>query len=183
MKKAVVKKPRVSSAKVHKYSDDKPKLADAVITQKEISSVTMTEDEGAKIDPYKSIPDSRTSEISEDASPGISTTITKSSPAVKSLVIRAQADLAIGRTNSAESKIERGLRIEPQNPKLWHLLSQAHYDQTDYQQAITMAKKSIRYSNDDELVAKNWALIKKAGLQSGDTIVVKEANDYIKLNP
>jgi len=98
-------------------------------------------------------------------------------------MIRARADLAIGRTQSAVSKLERGLRIESQNPNIWHLLAKVHFEQSDHQQAITMAKKSIRYANDDELIGKNWELIKKAGEKSGDTIAIKEALDYLKVNP
>ena len=186
-KKVITRKPRVSTAKVRKYSIDKPKAADAVITQKEIAAVISNEDETQYIDPYASIPDSRSAVVTGAVSAkGTSKPIAveiQSSPAVKSLIIRAQADLAVGRVSSAVSHLERGLRIESTNPKLWHLLAKAHYDETSYQQAISMAKKSIRYSNDDSLIAKNWALIKKSGLKSGDTTVVKEANNYIKLNP
>ncbi len=167
---------------VQKYGVSSPDLNDSVITQKDVATVTQESiienaRNSARVDddPYAAIPESKTTETV--------TTQTGSSPAVKSLLIRAQADLAIGRSESAISKLERGLRIESQNPKLWNVLAQAHYDQSDYQQAISMSKKSIRYSNDDDLIAKNWALIKKAGLKSGDTTVVKEAINYFKINP
>ena len=35
--------------------------------------------------------------------------------------------------------------------------------QSDYQQTISMAKKSIRYSGDDAFIAQNWELVKQAG--------------------
>lgn len=176
-----------SSAKIRKYSV----TTSSVITQKEIAAVVSQETlkERAKqkaivdIDPYASIPENNTSVVSSIENKKPITTGEQSSPAVKSLLIQAQADLAIGRSASAVSKLERGLRIESQNSKLWGLLAKAHYEQADYQQAISMSKKSIRYSSDDELISKNWALIKKAGLKSGDTTVVKEAINYIKLNP
>lgn len=185
LKTVIVRKQKISSAKVHKYSVNKPKASDAVITQKEIAAViTNTEDDRGNIDPFAAIPDdSRSKVISNRGTLKPVVEATESSPAVKSLIIRAQADLAVGRINSAVSHLERGLRIESTNPKLWSLLAQAHYDETSYQQSISMAKKAIRYANDDSLIAKNWALIKKAGLQSNDTMVVKEANNYIKLNP
>ena len=107
----------------------------------------------------------------------------QSSTALKTLLLKARADLAVGNSQSAITSLERGLRIESQNPQAWHLLAQAHYDQSNYQQSISMAKKSIRYSADSELTGKNWALIKKAGERSGDTVVVKEALNYFKLNP
>lgn len=184
--KAVVKKPSTSSASVRRYSVNNSKVKDVVITQKDIDSVRSNSDDEAgttRFDPYASIPDNSASVVMDDGVSKPSTENVNDSPAVKSLLIRAQADLAIGRTSSAVSKLERALRIESQNAKLWGLLAKAHYDQSDYRQAITMAKKSIRYSNDETQIGKNWALIKKAGLQSSDTTVVKEANDYIKFNP
>ncbi|KAG1663489.1 putative ATP-dependent DNA helicase YoaA [Nymphon striatum] len=81
-------------------------------------------------------------------------------------MVGARADIALGKNSAAVSKLERGLRIESQNPELWHLLSKANYSDNNYQQSINMAKKSIRYSNDDNLIAQNWALIKKAGEKS-----------------
>jgi len=107
----------------------------------------------------------------------------ESSLAVKTLLVKARADLAIGRTSSAIDKLERGLRIEPQNSLLWYQLAKANYDKESYTQTISMAKKSIRNTDRDYIIAKNWMLIKKAGLKSGDTIVVKEAIDYFKINP
>ena len=37
-----------------------------------------------------------------------------------------------------------------------------------------MAKKSIRYSADDKLIAQNWTLIQKSGEKSDDAIAIKE---------
>jgi len=136
------------------------------------------------IDPYASIPEDSSQKRSAKVTAVEVKSITyKTSPAVKSLMMRARADLAIGNSLSAISKLERGLRIESQNPKIWYLLAKAQYDQSNHQQAITMAKKSIRYSNDDKLVSQNWKLIQKAGEKSDDTIAIKEALDYFKVNP
>ena len=190
--KVAVSKPRVATARVSKYSQSassKSQITSIVTLKRKdtltsnVSNVESMEQNNEQIDPYASIPDSGINEVSTSTTQKPIATREEGSPAVKSLLIRAQADLSIGQTTSAVSKLERALRIEPQNAKLWNLLATAHYDQSDYQQSITMAKKSIRYSGDDDLIAKNWALIKKSGLQSGDTIVVKEANNYIKLNP
>lgn len=185
-KKVVVKKPLVSSASVRRYSVKKPKVKDIVITQKDINSVLLksgVDVENPRFDPYAAIPDSSSSVVLDGGISKPSPETIDELPAVKSLLIRAQADLAIGRTSSAVSKLERALRIDSRNAKLWSLLAKAHYDQSEYPQAISMAKKSIRYSNNETLIGRNWALIKKAGLQSSDTIVVEEANNYIKLNP
>jgi len=107
----------------------------------------------------------------------------ETSSAVKTLLLKARADITLGRPTAAISKLERGLRIEPSNPLLWYQLARANYSKKKYTQAISMAKKSIQNTNRDYIIAKNWMLIKKAGLKSGDTVVVKEAIDYFKINP
>jgi len=132
------------------------------------------------IDPYASIPESGTA---SNRTPKPDAPSSTTSPAVKSLMVSARADIALGKSRSAISKLERGLRIDSQNSDLWHLLAKAHYSASDYQQTISMAKKSIRYSNKDELIDENWKLIKKAGEKSGDATAVKEALDYAKVNP
>lgn len=159
-----------------------------------------------EIDPYANIPESNTTKSATTSKPtivksGSSSTSSNSpslstvkpsvappaervsSPAVKTLLIKARADLVIGRFTSAIEKLERGLRIEPRNADLWYQLAKSHYAKKDYSQTVSMAKKSIQNTNRDYVIAKNWMLIKKAGLKSGDTVVVKEATDYFKINP
>lgn len=157
------------------------------IEAKELLQKQAKESATVDIDPYAAVPENSTKNNAakiETTKPEMASNSTiNSSPAVKSLMIGARADIALGKTSSAVSKLERGLRIESQNPELWHLLSKAHYLDSDYTQSITMAKKSIRYSNDDNLIAQNWALIKKSGEKSGNATAIKEALDYIKLNP
>ncbi len=135
------------------------------------------------LDPYAAVPENKTVKIETDKSEVTTSKVSNSSPAVKSLMVGARADIAMGKNSSAVSKLERGLRIESQNPELWHLLSKANYSDSNYEQSINMAKKSNRYSNNDNLIAQNWALIKKAGEKSGNATAIKEALDYIKLNP
>lgn len=135
------------------------------------------------IDPYASIPDSR----SVNTKPDIRTTNTakpsRMSPAVRSLMVAARADIAVGRSNAAISKLERGLRIDSSNSQLWHFLAKAHYGNSAYEQTINMAKKSNSYAGDQKLIAENWKLIKKAGERSGNAPAIKAALDYEKLNP
>ncbi len=152
---------------------------DVVAVDPEIQRMENKKRVTVDIDPYATIPENSSSRgITPPAPP-----VFKSSSAVKSLMMHARADLVVGNTQSAITKLERGLRIESQNPNIWHLLAKAHYDQSDYQQSITMAKKSIRYAGNDDLIGKNWKLIQKAGKKSDDTIVLKEALDYFKVNP
>ena len=160
------------------------------IEAKELLQKQAKESATVDIDPYAAVPESSTNSTNNKVAtvvitnPDVASNSTiNSSPAVKSLMVGARADLALGKNRSAVSKLERGLRIEAQNPELWHLLSKVHYSDNDFTQSITMAKKSIRYSNNDNLIAQNWALIKKAGEKSGNATAIKEALDYIKLNP
>ena len=135
------------------------------------------------LDPYATVPENNAAKV-ESIKPKVETNnASSSSPAIKSLMVGARADIALGKNSSAVSKLERGLRIESQNPELWHLLSKANYSDNNYEQSINMAKKSNRYSNNDQLIAQNWSLIKKAGEKSGNATAIKEALDYIKLNP
>ena len=199
---------KVYQPKVHKYTPSK--ATNTVITQKEVASVIEEQEEQeqeeeakksaeVEIDPYAEIPEngpvpepvvSESTDKTTSPKPMLGTikppkqasVPLESSSAVKTLLLKARADLATGRTSAAIDKLERGLRIEPQNSDLWYQLANAQYDQDNYTQAITMAKKSIRYTNRDYMIAKNWMLIKQAGLKSGDTVVVKEAIDYFKIN-
>ncbi len=137
------------------------------------------------IDPYANIPDSSTNKSISTAPNPVSSkpTSAASSPAVKTLMNSARADIAIGRSRSAISKLERGLRIEPQNGQLWHMLAKAHYSNSAYLHSISIAKKSNSNTDDDVLIKQNWQLIKKAGERSGNASAIKEALDYMKLNP
>lgn len=148
-----------------------------VAVEDPIIGMTVKEQAILDIDPYASIPETSTTAVPAKSIGR------QASPAVKSLMMQARADLAVGRTQSAVSKLERGLRIESQNPNIWHLLAKAQFGQSNHQQAITMAKKSIRYSGDDDLISQNWKLIQKAGEKSDDAIAIKEALDYFKVNP
>lgn len=140
------------------------------------------------IDPYATIPESSASQKAVSA-PAISSSKTTvpsantSSPAVKTLMTSARADIALGRSRSAVSKLERGLRIEPQNAQLWHMLANAHYSNSAYLHSISIAKKSNANTNNSDLINENWKLIKLAGERSGNASAIKEALDYMKVNP
>ena len=184
-KKIPAKVVRPYEAQVNRYNDSKPEVR--ILTNKEQEAFNKAlanlekERREVKGDPYSSIPDGSVSSIVTSGTP--SSPVIKSSSAVNSLMVQAQAEMLIGKHQSAESKLERGLRIEPENSKLWALLAKAHYAQGNYTQSIDMARKAIRFSRDDDFIAKHWRLVKKAGEKSGDTGAVKDALDYIKVNP
>lgn len=138
------------------------------------------------IDPYAAIPENSSS---NKPVPSISTatlpvpSTRSASPAVKSLMTSARADIALGRSRSAISKLERGLRIEPENAQLWHMLARSHYSNSAFLHSISIAKKSNSLTNNNDLIAENWKLIKQAGERSGNASAIKEALDYMKVNP
>ncbi len=88
--------------------------------------------------------------------------------AVAGLMDRARADLASGRLANAAASLERALRIEPRNPRLWHELARVRMSQGDYAQAENLAARSNTWvGNDSELRAANVRLITQARTAQG----------------
>jgi cytochrome c-type biogenesis protein CcmH/NrfG len=64
---------------------------------------------------------------------------------------------------SAAATLERALRIEPRNPRLWHELARVRLRQGDYSQAESTAARSNAWSGaDSELRAANQRIIEEA---------------------
>jgi cytochrome c-type biogenesis protein CcmH/NrfG len=75
----------------------------------------------------------------------------------------ARADTAAGRLPNAAATLERALRIEPRNARLWHELGQVRLRQRDYAQAESLAARSNTLAGSDaELRAANQRLIDDA---------------------
>ena len=72
----------------------------------------------------------------------------------------ARNDANAGKLGSAAATLERALRIEPRNPRLWHELAKVRYRQADYTQAESLAARSNTYAAPDaDLRAANQKLI------------------------
>lgn len=193
-KKAPVKVVKPYKPEVRPYVDSKPTVSIPSDETQVSSNTAIVELEKSKTDevadPYSSIPDSA---VVTKSSPKITSTLgapeerpaakPRSSSAVKALMTQARAEMIIGKYSLAENKLERGLRIEAENPQLWSLMAKAHFGQSNYSQAINMARKAIQFSRNDDEISSNWELVKEAGEKSGDAIAVKDALDYIKMNP
>ena len=194
-KQAVVPKAVTPAAKVTPYSTKtvQTNKAPQLTKQQQIEQQQRIQQQAKQnatvdIDPYAAIPDNSSSNVVTTQTSSTSTkplvpSVGSSSPAVKTLMTSARADIALGKSRSAISKLERGLRIEPQNAQLWHMLAKAHYANSAYLHSISMAKKSNGNTNNSDLINENWKLIKQAGERSGNASVIKEALDYMKLNP
>jgi cytochrome c-type biogenesis protein CcmH/NrfG len=89
--------------------------------------------------------------------------------AVADLMDSARADLAAGRLANAAASLERALRIEPRNPRLWQELARVRLKQGDYAQAEGVAARSNSWAGaDSALRAENWRLIAQAREARGD---------------
>ncbi|HLF39486.1 MAG TPA: tetratricopeptide repeat protein [Burkholderiales bacterium] len=96
--------------------------------------------------------------------------------AVAGLMDGASADAAAGRFASAAATLERALRIEPRNPRLWQELARVRLKQGDYAQAESVAARSNTWAGDDSgLRAENWRLIAQAREARGDTAGARAA--------
>jgi cytochrome c-type biogenesis protein CcmH/NrfG len=83
--------------------------------------------------------------------------------AVAGLMDSARADTAAGRLPNAAATLERALRIEPRNARLWHELGQLRLRQRDYAQAESLAARSNTLAGSDaDLRAANQRLIDDA---------------------
>ena len=83
--------------------------------------------------------------------------------AIAGLLDGARADAAAGRLANAAASLERALRIEPKNPRLWHQLALVRLRQGDYAQAESLAARSNTWAaSDAELKAANDRVIEEA---------------------
>lgn len=89
--------------------------------------------------------------------------------AVAGLLQNARADAAAGRLTNAAATLERALRIEPRNPRLWQELARTRLKQGEYAQAENVAARSSSWAGSDTtLRAENWRIIAQAREARGD---------------
>ena len=89
--------------------------------------------------------------------------------AVAGLMESARADAAAGRLSTAAASIERALRIEPRNPRLWQELARVRLQQEQFGQAESVAARSNSFAgSDNALRAENWRLIAESRRARGD---------------
>ena len=96
--------------------------------------------------------------------------------AVIALLDRAQTDNDSGQREAAGASLERALRIEPRNSWLWLELAQVRLAQGQYEQAITLARKSNSFAGRQPRVqAENWQVIGQARVAQGDSAGAEQA--------
>jgi Tfp pilus assembly protein PilF len=88
----------------------------------------------------------------------------------------ARSDAAAGRLGNAAASLERALRIEPRNPRLWQELSRVRLKQGEYAQAESVAARSNSWAgSDNTLRAENWRLIAESREARGDAAGAQKA--------
>ena len=114
----------------------------------------------------------------EPSVPPVVRPATRESTAVASLMDSARADTAAGRLANAAATLERALRIEPRNPRLWSELARVRFQQRDYAQAESTALRSESWAGkDNALRADNWRLIAAAREARGDSSGAQQARE------
>ncbi len=104
-----------------------------------------------------------------------------SSRAVRRLMQRAASQRRSGDYAAAQASLERALRIEPRNPRLWNRLARVSLLQRAYARAEQFAAKSnALIQADDVLMADNWSLIAQARRARGDRAGAREAERQVR---
>jgi tetratricopeptide (TPR) repeat protein len=90
----------------------------------------------------------------------------RESVAIAGLMDSARNDAAAGRLAEAAATLERALRIEPRNPRLWQELARVRLQQGDFAQAESTAQRSNSWAGSDSaLRAENARIIEQARAQ------------------
>ena len=96
--------------------------------------------------------------------------------AIAGLMESARTDSAAGNLASAAASLERALRIEPRNPRLWQELARVRLKQGQHAQAESIAARSNSWAGDDRgLRAENWRIIAESRRARGDSEGAKAA--------
>jgi len=100
----------------------------------------------------------------------------KENVAIAGLMETARTESAAGNLSGAAASLERALRIEPRNPRLWHELARVRSRQGQHAQAESVAARSNSWAGDDRaLRAENWRLIAESRRARGDSEGAKAA--------
>ena len=102
-------------------------------------------------------------------------------PAVIALLNDAEDLMQAGRHEMAAASLERALRIEPKNARLWSRLAAVRFGQGSWQQARSLAQRSNSLSRGDRaLQLSNWRLIEESSRRLGDETAAEAARQAIR---
>lgn len=80
---------------------------------------------------------------------------TSRNQAVVGLLEQGQNHANYGEYALAKSKLERALRIEPQNPFIWYALAQVNFAEDQYAEARNLAQRALSFSSGYETLRRN----------------------------
>lgn len=111
-----------------------------------------------------------------------------SNTGVVALLDKADDFAASGQVDSAAVTLERALKIEPENGRLWYELASIRLKQGRVDSAVSLAEKSNSLArNQRDLQARNWRLIavarKKQGQDQASTEALGRARSLESSNP
>lgn len=89
-------------------------------------------------------------------------------PVIVALLAESEASRSSGDLDDAVLSLERALRIQPRNARLWHALAKVRLQQGEAELAEELARKSsVLAAADSDLVAANRQLIAAARQRQG----------------
>lgn len=88
--------------------------------------------------------------------------------AVGGLLAQAAQQVQAGELDQGSASLERALRIEPDNPWIWHQLAVVRLLQKQDAQAAQLAARSNALTADRGLQARNWRVVAQARERLGD---------------
>jgi len=105
--------------------------------------------------------------------------------AVLALLNKARQASKKGSLATAESYLERALRIEPRNPTMWLYMAKLRLYAGKSKEAINLAKKALALSskgsgNSDSLKSDCWQVVAHAYQKQGNFKAAQKAQDKAK---
>lgn len=96
--------------------------------------------------------------------------------AAGALLAGARQQVRTGDYSQAEIMLERALRVEPRNARLWHEMAAVKFARRDYRQAVQFCIKSNSLAGKDyDLIQQNWLLMEKAYIELGEPEKARQA--------
>lgn len=97
---------------------------------------------------------------------------------VVALLDQAAGQQRAGRDELAVASLERALRIEPGNARIWHRLASLRLEQGEWARAETLAAKSNQLAGSDAVLrSANWRIIAQARAARGDAAGARDARE------
>jgi tetratricopeptide (TPR) repeat protein len=103
------------------------------------------------------------------------------STVVRKLMNTAQDQRESGNLEGAANSLERAMRIEPRNAKLWSRLANIRFEQKFWQKSIQLANKSNTLAGSSRgLRRQNWYLIANSYNALGDPESAKKYREKLR---